>query len=62
VNLCLARRPKRNLSSPCCSFGAERLPEEPDRLYEMKLDGYRAIAAKTEGPLHLWSRNEKDFG
>ena len=40
----------------------ERLPEGPNWLYELKLDGYRAIAAKAEGRVHLWSRNEKDFG
>jgi ATP-dependent DNA ligase len=41
---------------------SERLPEGLDWLYELKLDGYRAIAAKAEGRVHLWSRNEKDFG
>jgi bifunctional non-homologous end joining protein LigD len=40
----------------------ERLPEGTNWLYELKLDGYRAIAAKAEGGAHLWSRNEKDFG
>jgi bifunctional non-homologous end joining protein LigD len=39
----------------------ERLPEGPNWLYELKLDGYRA-GAKAEGRVHLWSRNEKDFG
>jgi ATP-dependent DNA ligase len=41
---------------------AERLPEGPNWLYELKLDGYRAIAAKADGRVRLWSRNEKDFG
>jgi ATP-dependent DNA ligase len=27
----------------------ERLPEGPDWLYELKLDGYRALAVKTGG-------------
>jgi bifunctional non-homologous end joining protein LigD len=40
----------------------ERLPEGPNWLYELKLDGYRAIAAKSDGRVQLWSRNEKDFG
>jgi len=31
-------------------------------LYELKLDGYRAIAAKADGRVQLWSRNEKDLG
>lgn len=29
--------------------------------YEIKLDGYRAIAFKTSGQIHLRSRNNKDF-
>jgi len=40
----------------------ERLPEGPNWLYELTLDGFRAIAAKAEGRVHLWSRNEKGFG
>jgi bifunctional non-homologous end joining protein LigD len=39
-----------------------RLPEGEPWLYELKLDGYRAIAAKAKGQVHLWSRNENDFG
>ena len=39
----------------------EHLPEGPAWLYELKLDGYRAIAAKSAGRVHLWSRNENDF-
>jgi DNA ligase D-like protein (predicted ligase) len=40
----------------------ERLPEGTNWIYELKLDGYRAIAAKRDGLVYLWSRNEKDFG
>lgn len=29
--------------------------------YELKLDGYRAIAFKSGGKLYLRSRNDKDF-
>jgi ATP-dependent DNA ligase len=32
-----------------------------DWLYEIKLDGYRALAIKTSGKLHLRSRNDSDF-
>jgi bifunctional non-homologous end joining protein LigD len=38
-----------------------RLPEGPDWQYELKLDGYRAIAFKTGGRVHLRSRNDNDF-
>ena len=39
----------------------ERLPGGGDWLYELKLDGYRAIAFKSGGKVHLRSRNNKDF-
>ena len=39
------------------------LPDDRSRWsYELKLDGYRAIAFKTGGTLHLRSRNDNDFG
>ena len=39
----------------------ERLPEGPDWLCELKLDGYRAIAIKSGGKLQFRSRNDNDF-
>lgn len=30
--------------------------------YQVKFDGYRAIAFKTSGKLHLRSRNDNDSG
>jgi bifunctional non-homologous end joining protein LigD len=40
----------------------EALPDDGARwIYELKLDGYRAIAFKTGGTLHLRSRNDNDF-
>ena len=39
----------------------DRLPDSKDRLFELKLDGYRAIAYKTGGKVYLRSRNGKDF-
>src|SRR5262245_35060545 len=38
------------------------LPDDRARwIYELKLDGYRAIAFKTSGRIHLRSRNDNDF-
>src|SRR5437899_97623 len=39
----------------------ERLPEGSQWTYELKLDGYRALAIKTAGELQLRSRNNNDF-
>jgi bifunctional non-homologous end joining protein LigD len=38
-----------------------RLPDNPQRLYEAKFDGYRAIGIKTGGEVQLRSRNNNDF-
>lgn len=48
--------------APMLLLKTERLPEGESWLYELKLDGYRAIGVKTAGKVHLWSRNENDFG
>jgi ATP-dependent DNA ligase len=37
------------------------LPEGAEWAYEIKLDGYRALAFKTGGKLFLRSRNDNDF-
>ena len=37
------------------------LPEGPEWMYELKLDGYRALGFKTADKAHLRSRNDNDF-
>jgi bifunctional non-homologous end joining protein LigD len=47
--------------SPMLLLRTERLREGPEWRYELKHDGYRAIAFKSRGKLYLRSRNDKDF-
>ena len=57
----VASKIKTGFIQPMLLQRTERLPEGPDWLYELKLDGYRALAIKTGGKLQLRSRNNNDF-
>jgi ATP-dependent DNA ligase len=46
---------------PMLLLRKERLPEGTDWLYEVKLDGYRALAIKTGKKVQLRSRSDNDF-
>jgi DNA ligase D-like protein (predicted ligase) len=46
---------------PMLLLRTDSLPSGDQWLYELKLDGYRAIAFKRDGTPHLRSRNNKDF-
>jgi ATP-dependent DNA ligase len=46
---------------PMLLLATASLPEAAGWAYELKLDGYRAIAFKTGGRVQLRSRNNKDF-
>src|SRR5580658_6887317 len=42
-------------------LASSELPDGTAWLYELKLDGYRAVAFKSGGEVHLRSRNDSDF-
>src|SRR5262245_54297712 len=47
---------------PMLLLRSDTLPDDPVRwLYELKMDGYRAVAYKSGGTVHLRSRNQNDF-
>jgi DNA ligase D-like protein (predicted ligase) len=46
---------------PMLLLRTEKLPEGPDLQYEIKFDGYRALAIKSGGKVQLRSRNDNDF-
>jgi DNA ligase D-like protein (predicted ligase) len=52
---------KAKFIEPMLLLRTERLPEGGEWLHELKLDGYRALAIKTGGKVHLRSRNDNDF-
>ena len=55
-------REKARFVAPMLLLRSETLPDDPDRwAYQLKFDGYRAIAYKTGGRISLRSRNNNDF-
>jgi DNA ligase D-like protein (predicted ligase) len=46
---------------PMECLAVSKLPEGPEWVYEIKLDGYRAVAINSKGQLSLVSRNRKSF-
>ena len=46
---------------PMLLLRTDSLPSGEQWLYELKLDGYRVIAFKRDGAVHLRSRNDNDF-
>ena len=56
-----AREVPARFIAPMLLLPTDALPEGDSWSYELKLDGYRAIAFKRDGTVHLRSRNDKDF-
>jgi DNA ligase D-like protein (predicted ligase) len=58
----MAPRVKAAFIEPMLLLRTDTLPDDPGRWqYQLKFDGYRAIAFKTGGKVHLRSRNDNDF-
>jgi len=56
-----ARKTSAAFIDPMLLVRSDALPEGPNWSYELKLDGYRALAIKSYGVAHLRSRNNKSF-
>ena len=52
---------KASFVAPMLLLRTTELPEGDDWMYEVKLDGFRALAIKTSGSVQLRSRNNNDF-
>ena len=56
------KKVKARFIEPMLLLRTDALPDDHGRWqYELKVDGYRAIAFKTGAKLHLRSRNNHDF-
>jgi DNA ligase D-like protein (predicted ligase) len=55
------RRREAAFVEPMECLAVRKLPEGPEWVYEIKLDGYRALAINCEGKLSLYSRKRKSF-
>ncbi|MCU1339609.1 MAG: dependent ligase [Bryobacterales bacterium] len=62
VDLNSLPKAKAKFIEPMLLLRTNALPEGNEWLYEVKLDGYRALAIKSGGKLRLRSRNDNDFG
>ena len=52
---------KAGFLQPMLLLPTQKLPEGPDWLYEVKLDGYRILGIKSRGTVQLRSRKDSDF-
>jgi len=55
------KKAKAMFIEPMLLLRTEKLPDGPEWLIELKLDGYRALAIKSGGKVQLRSRNDNNF-
>lgn len=55
------RKVKARFIEPMLLLRTEKLPDGAEWLRELKFDGYRSLAIKTDGKVQLRSRNDNDF-
>src|SRR5258708_23082055 len=60
-NLSALPNRKAEFIEPMDCAPVPKLTDGPGWVYEIKLDGYRAIGVKTSGQAILYSRNHKNF-
>ena len=57
----VSEKVKASFVEPMLLLRSNELPDDDSWIKELKLDGYRALAIKTDGKVQLRSRNDKDF-
>jgi ATP-dependent DNA ligase len=57
----MTARVRGHFIEPMLLLRTDTLPDDPRWEYQLKLDGYRAVAFKSGGTVQLRSRNDNDF-
>jgi len=52
---------KAKFIEPMLLLRTDKLPKGPQYIFELKFDGFRALAIKSGGRVRLRSRNDRDF-